>query len=128
MNEEEWVDGLRHLSPKMILKAHFTLQEKIKKHYKLRQTGKNLDKAIQFCIQQIALAPLTANAMRKQHEDHWEELNSLKRQHDMIEHVWPFELPSHHGYRQYAVILRRQKDFDKLAELEKKKKSEGWAD
>lgn len=128
MTEDEWVDGLRHLSPHMILKTHFALQEKIKKYYKLRGTGKNLEKAIQFCIQQIALAPLTADAMRKKHEEQWEELNTLKRRHGLSEHVWPFEMPAHHGYRQYAVILRRNKEFDKLADLEKKRKSEGWAD
>jgi len=128
VTEEEWLDGLRHLSPQMILKSHFTLQEKIKKHYKLRETGKNLEKAIQLCIQQIALAPLTADAMRKQHDDQWEELNALKRKHGMSEHTWPFELPAHHGYRQYAIILRKRKDFDKLAEIETKRKREGWAD
>ncbi|QLJ61154.1 hypothetical protein HP475_15060 [Serratia marcescens] len=127
MTEEEWLDGLRHLSPNMIIKTHFALQEKIKKHYKLRATGKNLDKAIQLCIQQIALAPLTAEAMRKKHEDQWEELNALKRRHGLSERTWPFVLPAHHGYRQYAVILRRQKDFDKLAEIEEKRKREGWA-
>jgi len=128
MSEEEWLDGLRHLSPEMILKSHFTLQEKIKKHYKLRATGNNLDKAIQLCIQQIALAPLTADAMRKQHNERWEELNAIKRKNGMAEHTWPFELPAHHGYRQYAVILRRKKEFAKLEQIQIKKQSEGWAE
>jgi len=30
-------------------------------------------------------------------------------------------------YRQYAVILRRQKDFGKLAQIEAKRLSEDWA-
>lgn len=42
MTEEEWLEGLRGLPDDVILKIHFDLQEKIKKHYKLRDTGKNL--------------------------------------------------------------------------------------
>ncbi|WP_336803623.1 hypothetical protein [Erwinia aphidicola] len=128
MTEEEWLDGLRHLSPEMILKSHFALQEKIKKHYRLRATGNNLDKAIQLCIQQIAMAPLTADAMRKQHNERWEELNAIKRKNGMAEHTCPFELPAHHGYRQYVVILRRKKEFAKLEQIQIKKQSEGWAE
>lgn len=127
MTEEEWLDGLRGLPDSVILKVHFDLQEKIKKHYKLRDTGKNLQKAIHFCQQQIALAPLTARAMRNKHEEDWEEVNAIKRANGFSTYVFPFELPSHHGYKQYAIILKKQKELDKLAELLAKKESEGWA-
>lgn len=65
MTEEEWLEGLRGLPDDVILKIHFDLQEKIKKHYKLRDSGKNLEKAIHYCQQQIALAPLAMSAMKK---------------------------------------------------------------
>jgi hypothetical protein len=65
MTEEEWLNGLRGLPDDVILQIHFDLQEKIKKHYKLRDTGKNLEKAIHYCQQQIALAPLTMSALKK---------------------------------------------------------------
>lgn len=39
-----------------------------------------------------------------------------------------FFAPGHHGYRQYATILKKQKDTAGLDALLKKKKAEGWAD
>ncbi|MFK8259102.1 hypothetical protein ACFL9S_15115 [Erwinia sp. AnSW2-5] len=112
MTEEEWLDGLRHLSPDMILKTHFSLQEQIKKHYKLRADPKHLKTAISLCEQQIALSPLAIDALK---------------QNPQMYSKGEFFAPSHHGYRQYAVILRRQKEFDKLDTIERKMKSEGWA-
>ena len=125
MNEDEWLDGLRHLSNDQILKVHFELQDKIKKHYKLREKGNNLEKAVNLCVQQIALAPLAIKALKSAHN---------KRVADYSEHIKKphpdpyFTAPSHHGYRQYIIILRRKKDFDTLRKLELKRKSEGWAD
>lgn len=62
MTEEEWLEGLRGLPDDVILKIHFDLQEKIKKHYKLREAGKNLEKAIHFCQQQIALGKVRTSS------------------------------------------------------------------
>ncbi|PAW36288.1 hypothetical protein CIL06_11495 [Pantoea vagans] len=113
MTEEEWLDGLRHLSSDQILQAHFSLQEQIKKHYKLRSEAVHLKKTIALCKQHIALAPIA--------------LEALKQNPHMYSNG-VFSAPAHHGYRQYAVILRRQKDFDTLDGIESKRKSEGWAD
>lgn len=113
MTEEEWLDSLRHLSHDQILNAHFSLQEQIRKHYKLRADPKHLKKAIALCEQQIALSPLT--------------LEALKSNPAMYSNG-EFHYPAHYGYRQYAVILRRQKDFDKLEKIEHKRKTEGWSD
>nr|DAE23012.1 MAG TPA: hypothetical protein [Siphoviridae sp. ct2u94] len=113
VTEEEWLDGLRHLSHDQILQAHFSLQEQIKKHYKLRAEPKHMKKAIALCEQHIALAPLAIEAMK---------------QNPHMYSNGEFFAPGHHGYRQYAIILRRKKEFDKLNEIEKKKCSEGWAD
>ena len=113
MTEDEWLDGLRGLPDFMILKIHFDLHEKIKKYYKLRDTGKNLEKAIHCCQQQIALAPLTMSAM--------------KNNQDMYDNG-KFFAPGHQGYRQYATILKKQKNAAALESLLSKKKAEGWAD
>ncbi len=113
MTEEEWLEGLRGLPEDVILKIHFDLQEKIKKHYKLRDSGKNLEKAIHYCQQQIALAPLAMSAMKK---------------NPGMYDNGQFFAPGHHGYRQYATILKKQKDAAGLDALLKKKKAEGWAD
>ncbi|MEK6491486.1 hypothetical protein HV192_12135 [Klebsiella oxytoca] len=112
MTEEEWLEGLRGLPDDVILKIHFDLQEKIKKHYKLRETGKNLEKAIHYCQQQIALAPLTMSALK----------NNPAMYND-----GQFFAPAHHGYRQYTTILKKQKELDKLEWLLNKRKIEGWA-
>lgn len=113
MTEEQWLDGLRGLTDDMILKIHFDLQEEIKKHYKLRATGDNLQKAFHFCQQQIALSPLAMAAIKKKQSTY---------------NNGDFFAPSHHGYRQYAIILRKNKDFVKLSEILEKKKKDGWAD
>lgn len=124
MTEEEWLDGLRHLSHDKIVQAHFGLQEKIKKHYKLRDQGNNLKKAISLCEQQIALAPLAMEALRAVHRDECNEYRALIGRDSPNSEFFP---PSHHGYKQYAIILKKQKEFDKLADLLAKKESEGWA-
>ncbi|MEA4559975.1 hypothetical protein VBQ98_17980 [Klebsiella pneumoniae] len=111
MTEEEWLEGLRGLPDDVILKIHFDLQEKIKKHYKLRDSGKNLEKAIHYCQQQIALAPLAMSALKKK---------------PAMYNDGQFFAPRHHGYRKYTTILKKQKELDKLKMLLNKKKLEGW--
>ncbi|MDP1148185.1 hypothetical protein Q6256_27635, partial [Klebsiella pneumoniae] len=65
MTEEDWLEGLLWLTDYVILKIHFDLQDKIKKNYKLLDSGKNLEKEIQYSQQQIALAPLSMSAIKK---------------------------------------------------------------
>lgn len=125
MTEEEWLEGLRHLTDEQKLDVHFGLQEQIKKHYKLRDDPKHLKKAIDLCKQQIAFAPLALPALKATHDQRVAAYHEhIKKPHPQPE----FFAPGHHGYRQYAIILRRQKEFDKLESIENKRKSEGWAD
>lgn len=112
MDIKEWVDGLRWLSADQIVDVHFKLQEQIKKHYKLRAEGKNLEKATQLCEQQVALAGLALPALM----DKWE------RDFKGVE----FYAPAHHGYRQLIAIMKKRKDVDRVEELEAKRDSEGW--
>lgn len=123
MNQEEWLKEFLHLNNNQIIDAHFSLQEQIKKHYKLRADPKHMKKAMSLCEQQIALSSLTLNAMKAKHnEDICEYKKIFGRPHPQKD----FYIPSHYGYRQYAVILRKQKNFDKLEIIEAKRRKEGW--
>lgn len=113
MDIKEWVDGLRWLSADQVVDLHFKLQEQIKKHYKLRAEGKNLEKATQLCEQQVALAELALPALKQK----WE------RDFKGVE----FYAPAHHGYRQLITIMKKQKNLDRVAELEAKRDAEGWS-
>lgn len=125
MTEEEWLDGLRHLTDQQKLEIHFGLQEQIKKHYKLRADPRHFNKAIELCRQQIAFAPLALQALKSAHD---QRVSDYQEHIKKTYHDSEFKPPRHHGYRQYAIILRRQKDFDTLKAIESKRKSEGWAE
>ncbi|MGC4732695.1 MULTISPECIES: hypothetical protein [Providencia] len=112
MTEEDWVDSLRWLPDREIIKLHFSLQEKIKKHYKMRDVGDNLNRAIEFCKQQIALSSLAISALKK---------------NENMYHDGVFYSPTHHGYQQYAVILRKNKELSELSRIRDKMISEGWS-
>lgn len=112
MEIKEWVDGLRWLSADQVVDLHFKLQEKIKRHYKVRAEGDNLAKAVQLCEQHVALAELALPALK----DKWD------RDFKGVE----FYAPAHHGYRQLITIMKKRKNFDRVAELEAKRDSEGW--
>lgn len=123
MTEDEWLDGLRHLTDQQKLDVHFGLQEQIKKYYKLREDPKHLKKAIELCRQQIAFAPLALKALKSAHEQRVSDYHVyLKKPHPNPS----FTPPRHHGYYQYGVILRKQKDFDTLEKIEAKRALEGW--
>ncbi|WP_435952700.1 hypothetical protein [Dryocola sp. BD626] len=112
MDIKEWVDGLRWLSADQVVDVHFKLQEQIKKHYKLRSKGNNLKIAIHLCEQQVALAEIALPALRGK----WErDFNGVE-----------FYTPAHHGYRQLITIMKKQKNLERVAELEAKMDAEGW--
>ncbi|MCS2172768.1 hypothetical protein MUU46_21005 [Scandinavium sp. TWS1a] len=122
MDRKEWVDGLRWLSSEQIVDLHFKLQERIKEHYKLRESGNHLERAIQFCEQQIALAELALPALRTKHDRQAKEYENLTGKKYPME----FYEPSHHGYRQLIVIMKKRKDMGRVVELEEKRDAEGW--
>lgn len=122
METKEWVDRLRGLPDEVIIQLHFKLQEDIKRHYKLRDEGDNLDIAIMRCEQQIALAELTMPAMKSKHRREAVEYKKITGMKSPL----VFHAPAHHGYRQLMVILRRRGDQQRIDELERKMKREGW--
>lgn len=122
MNKKEWVDGLRWLSVNQVVDLHFKLQEEIKKHYKLRDTGDHLERAIQFCEQQIALGELSLPALRAKHDAQAREYE----EHIGKKYPVEFYTPGHHGYRQLIIIMKKKKNLDRVAELEAQRDAEGW--
>lgn len=122
MEKKEWVDGLRWLSVDQVVDLHFKLQEEIKKHYKLRNTGDHLERAIQLCEQQIALSELSLPALKAKHNAQAKEYEALTGKNMPFD----FYAPAHHGYRQLIIIMKRRKDFDRVAELEAQRDAEGW--
>ncbi|MEB6652687.1 hypothetical protein MXL28_05180 [Klebsiella aerogenes] len=122
MDTKEWVDGLRWLSDEQIVDLHFKLQEKIKEHYKQRDVGDNLERAIQFCEQQVSLAELAFPALRAKHNKQAAEYESLTGGKSRVE----LYAPAHHGYRQLITIMKKRKRLDRVAQLEAKRRSEGW--
>ncbi|EKY3883000.1 hypothetical protein RCI39_000071 [Enterobacter hormaechei] len=122
MDTKEWVDGLRWLSSEQIVDLHFKLQEKIKEHYKQRDVGDNLERAIQFCEQHVALAELAFPALKEKHNKQAAEYEALTGNKSPVE----FYAPAHHGYRQLITIMKRSKQLDRVTQLEEKRRSEGW--
>ncbi|MBG0552699.1 hypothetical protein RS584_12695 [Enterobacter sp. DTU_2021_1002640_1_SI_PRY_ASU_LCPMC_013] len=122
MDTKEWVGGLRWLSDEQIVDLHFKLQEKIKEHYKQRDVGDNLERAIQFCEQHVALAELAFPALKAKHNKQAAEYEALTGNKYPAE----FYAPAHHGYRQLITIMKKRKQLVKVAELEAKRRSEGW--
>lgn len=127
MELQEWLDKLKWLSDEQLIKTHFGLQEKIKQAYKLRGEGNNLKKVISLCEQQIALSPMVMKAMKELHRADWEAVSEVNRAVGRQTSMPDFYAPSHHGYRQLCVILKKQKKPEEVAKLEVQRSEEGWA-
>lgn len=123
MESQDWLDKVKLLSNEQLIKTHFALQEKIKKAYKLREESSNLKKSINLCEQQIAMAPMVIKAMREDHDEGKRQAKALVASASANE----FYPPSHHGYRQLCIILKKSKQFEKVTELQAKRDNEGWA-
>lgn len=92
-----------------VLDRHFTLSEKIVIYYRERETTPDgLEKAVQACREQIAMAPEAAKVFLK-------------------EYPWQ-PLPAHQGYRQLRIILEKQEKYDEAIVLCEQAKQQGWAD
>lgn len=92
-----------------VLDRHFTLSEKMVIYYREREANPEaMQKAIQACREQIAMAPQAAKAFLKEYPEQ--------------------ALPAHAGYRQLRIILEKQGKFDEAIELCEQAKAQGWAD
>lgn len=90
-----------------VLDRHFLCQVKLETHYKDRDKPGELEKAIEACRAQIALAPKAVEAFRAEYQG--------------------APLPGHRGYQQLAIILEKQGRFDEAIELCRMADQQEWA-
>jgi tetratricopeptide (TPR) repeat protein len=90
-----------------VLDVHFLFGEKLSLYYKDRDNPGYLEKAIDACKQQIALADKAARAFQAEYRDS--------------------PLPGHKGYQQLAIILEKQMDFEEAIALCSQAEKQGWA-
>lgn len=87
------------------VERHFALQNLAQAAYRLREVhAEALEDAEAACREQILLADVAGPALRQ-------EFGSK---------------PSHHGYKQLAIILEKQKRFHEAMELVERAKAQGW--
>ncbi|MFA5299351.1 MAG: hypothetical protein WC389_14270 [Lutibacter sp.] len=104
---ENTTENLTEEEADNIIAKHFLYHQIIKTYYPERNSKPNaLEKAIEACQKQIALAPLVAKAFRKK---------------------WNGEpLPSHTGYNQLAIILKKQHKLQESEVLSEEAEKAGW--
>jgi hypothetical protein len=92
----------------LILDKHFLYHQIIKTYYPERNSKSGaLEKAIEACLKQIALAPLAAKAFRKKWKGN--------------------ELPAHTGYNQLVIILKKLHKLEEATALYEEASKAGWA-
>jgi len=91
-----------------IIDAHFLYLHMIQTHYKDRDKIPDaLEKAIQACEKQIAIAPQAARAFRAEYAGE--------------------AIPEHTGYKQLTIIRDKQGDYAEAIRLCEEAKAQGWA-
>jgi hypothetical protein len=94
------------MSQDQILKRHFLLMERIISHYDMRKVHPaELEKAVSFCREQIALAPQAADALKT---TRWSKL------------------PAHTGFEDLAAIREEGEDYAEAIALCMEAKRQGW--
>lgn len=88
-----------------VLDVHFLYQQMIKTYYKDRDKPGYMDRTVEACRRQIALAPSVATAMRAD---------------------FPGALPRHVGYQQLAIILEKEKAYDEAIRVCDEARRTGW--
>jgi len=117
-------DDERHLAYRLLAKAwsladantpildlHFLYQHQIKTYYRDRSIPEYLEAAITACRNQIAIASQAAGAFRAE---------------DARSGMAGSSLPSHHGYKQLAIILEKQNGYADAIGVCRQAWSEGW--
>jgi tetratricopeptide (TPR) repeat protein len=93
-----------------LVDLHYALSSAITIYYKERTDESIMKKVIDLCYKQIQIAKKAIPALRK-------ELYLTKEEH----------LPTHKGYEQLAIILKKQKNFKEVIQICEKAKKEGWS-
>ena len=111
------------MTNKEIIDLHFTMQEEIKKQYKLRANPKNLQNAISLCEKCVAISGIVIEAMKKKHRADCDE---YARIFGRLSPNYKFYYPSHTAARQLCIILKKQGNANQIAYIEDKMAREGW--
>jgi len=90
-----------------VLDVHFLYQQLIETYYKDRENTEYMEKALEACRKQIALAPDAAKAFRAEYASS--------------------PLPAHKGYQQLAIILEKEGRFQDAIILSRQAETQGWA-
>lgn len=90
--------------PDEIMAQHFFFMHMINFYYKNRDQEGYMEKAVEYCKKQIAIAPEAAVLFRNDS---------------------PY-LPSHTGYEQLAIIEKKNKNWQAVVDLCTQAKSQGW--
>lgn len=124
-----------------VLTKHFAYQAKAKVYYRWRDTDSfALERAETACRDQIQLAPLAAEAFlapakKRFIEIRWgkDSKEEAQRKIDLVRRGearfdrHPLDtLPSHHGYKQLAIILEKRGDYAGAGALSEQAKEQGW--
>jgi tetratricopeptide (TPR) repeat protein len=124
-----------------ILTAHFLHQIECEVFYRWRDLDDfALERAIDACHKQIALAPKAADEFKDEGEKQVVNIDFLadseaeiQRKVRLIEKgeattdVGVFDtLPSHYGFKQLAIILQKRGDFNQALSLCEQAKAQGW--
>jgi hypothetical protein len=89
------------------LDIHFLFGQVMAMNYKDREKPENMEKALIFAKKQIAMSGTAAYAFKKEYKDSC--------------------LPSHSGFKQFAIILEKEKKYDEALSLCESAIKEGWA-
>jgi tetratricopeptide (TPR) repeat protein len=112
---EELAKELPISSMAAVLDRHFLYDQEINLYYKDRDKPQYLEKAIEACKKQIALAPRAATAFKASFKA--DELSPFDD---------PSSLVSHKGYEQLAIILEKQNSYKEAIEVCAQAEKQGW--
>ena len=124
-----------------VLTKHFTYQAKAQVYYRWRDTDSfAFERAETACRDQIQLAPLAVEAFlapakkpfieirwgKDSKEEAQRKIDLVKRGEARFDRHPLDTLPSHHGYKQLAIILEKRGDYVAAGALSEQAREQGW--
>ncbi|MFP3352279.1 hypothetical protein R0K04_12750 [Pseudoalteromonas sp. SIMBA_153] len=110
-----------------VVDQHFLYGRMMELYYKDRNKEGYYDLAKEYALKQIKIAKKAITQMKRQHEklarDRIHKYKSY-RNHTMAD--FPFHLPSHAGYKQLAVIYKKEKCWNDVIVLCEQAIEQGW--
>lgn len=110
-----------------VVDQHFLYGHMMELYYKDRNKEGYYDLAKEYALKQIKIAKKTTTQMKREHEklarDRIRKYKSY-RNHTLAD--FPFYLPSHAGYKQLAIIYKKEKRWDDVIALCEQAIDQGW--